>query len=251
MMMAIDALTQILVGVMGWIFPQPRLTSSQLWALAAGGPLTQVNGWSWTSVKTMGAQGITGHRLKLLMMEYDEHEARQIIRANLREGWDVTNATTLRDTLKWLTVEGHRTEFKTLHRLLAKGSDSLEAQSGLRVAGLLGSATTDFICHNHGRFKNGDLIAWDFCRLINVARMGLSAEFLAFETEAWEVIIPAAQRLQREYASWDELCDNYMLGRSYWQEGAEPEGHLVEAANWLKTNPKSPWKKLRWSEPLT
>jgi hypothetical protein len=143
--------------------------------------------------------------------------------------------------MDWLANEGHRTAFKELHAALypaTEGQGVSIPEDAVAVA--------PFVVRNHARFKNGSLVAWDFARLINVARFGFTAGYLP-EAEAWEVILKAAKELAIEYASWEELSDNYLLGFSYWQDGAEPDQFLAEAANWLKTDPASPWQMLPWS----
>jgi hypothetical protein len=67
--------------------------------------------------------------------------------------------------------------------------------------------------------------------------------------------VPASLRLMQcrhggrapTHASWEELSDNYLLGFSFWQGGAPPNGLLLESATWLKSDPQSPWKTIRWS----
>src|SRR2546421_11592993 len=46
-------------------------------------------------------------------------------------------------------------------------------------------------------------IAWDYARAINVARYGFTVGYID-ETEAWDFIQPAAERLQLAYSSWQE-----------------------------------------------
>src|SRR5262249_31427094 len=81
-----------------------------------------------------------------------------------------------------------------LHALLASSALSFEGRAALRRSGLLGRPVVEFVRRNHGRFKNGDLVAWDLCRLINVARYGFSAGLLP-EEEAWGAILAAARLL--------------------------------------------------------
>jgi hypothetical protein len=204
-----------------------RLPAAKLWALAAGANLAKLNGASLTSLHN-----------RLLPMT-----SRHI----LRVWWGVVDGVTLREAIQQLGTGGHRAGFVTLHAFLSEGPHSPGAQRALREAGLAGKPVVDFVWRNHGRFKNGDLVAWDFGRVINVARYGFSAGYLP-EDEAWEIVLDAARVLQQEYDSWKELSDNYLLGFSYWQDGAEPDQFLAAAAAWLEENPESPWRTLSWSE---
>jgi hypothetical protein len=203
------------------------LRAAQLWALAAGANLARLNGSSLTSLHT-GRLPMVSRRI-------------------LRVWWGVVDRMTLRNALERLAAKGHRAQFAELHALLGAAALSLEGRVALRRAGLLGRPVVEFVRRNHARFKNGDLVAWDFCRLINVARYGYSAGYLP-EEEAWGAILAAARVLQREYGSWAELSENYLLGFSYWQEGGAPDRWLAEAADWLAESPESPWRNLRWLE---
>lgn len=218
-------LTLLLEWLFGSIFRRtlrlPALSPAQRWAIAAGANLARLNGSSLASV----------HTTKLPLWN----------RFILRRWWGVAGAQRLRETMTWLEEEGHRTEFREIHRLLAPvaaGRATIDPEAN--------TATLRFIVDHHGRFKNGDLVAWDFARLINVARFGFSAGYLP-EVDAWQIITRAARRLASEYDSWQELSDNYVLGLRYWQDGAQPDPFFLEAATWLASDPASPWRTVPWS----
>jgi hypothetical protein len=206
----------------GWIYRRtirlPALSSEQRWAIAAGANLAKLNRSSLRSLAT-GKLPSTNRYI-------------------LRDSWSIDDPESLRSTMSWLAQEGHRTSFQELYAALAGGGQGLPPEAA-------NSPVVRFVAENRARFKNGDLLAWDLARLINVARFGFSAGYLS-EAEAWEVITVAADHLKAEYASWEEVSDNYLLGFSFWQDGAPPDEFLLEAATWLKTDPASPWKALPW-----
>ena len=106
-----------------------------------------------------------------------------------------------------------------------------------------------FIARNRLRFRNGDIIAWDLGRLINVARLGYSAGYLP-DHEALTIIMTAARALQAAFRSWRELSDNYLLGYSVSQGGAEVDQGRAAQAAWLCDGEDSPWQLIPWSLPL-
>jgi hypothetical protein len=221
----IALLLELLVG---WIYRRtlslPALSSAQRWALAAGANLARLNGSSLDSLCTQ----------KLPRTD----------RYILRKWWRVEDAEGLRRTMAWLASEGHRADFQRIHASLHAGRDGQFLSGGATQEE---SPVMEFILRNHSHFKNGNLLAWDLGRLINVARFGFSSGYLS-ANEAWETILAAARALASEYASWEELSDNYLLGFSYWQDGAEPDQFLQKAATWLKADPGSPWRRLAWSD---
>ena len=209
----------------GWLHRRrlrlPPLSPEQRWAIAAGANLARLNGTTLASLNTAQLPGTDRHIL--------------------RRWWSVTDGASLRKTMTWLAEEGHRSQFQELHTVCQEAQGDPVAQLNLRSAG----PTVDFVLRHIGRFKNGDLVAWDFARLINMARWGFTAGYLP-EAEAWEAIMLAARRLAREYASWEELSENYLLGFSYWRDGADPDDLLRDAATWLMTDPESPWRQIPW-----
>ncbi len=95
--------------------------------------------------------------------------------------------------------------------------------------------------------KPVDQIGWDLPRAIYMARWGVDAGFLN-EKEAWDFIIPAAQRLQVTYFSWQQLGDAYLIGRADNYASSQSEVRQGESAyRTLLTSPSSPWRTLPWN----
>jgi hypothetical protein len=202
-----------------------ELSPAERWAVAAAANLARVNSSSLVSL----------HTTKLPMTN----------RHILRNWWNVHDAVSLESTLAWLKNEGHRTGFQAMHQALAGVAGPAE----LEGADPDERALLAFVHANHARFKNGDIVAWDFTRVINVARWGFSAGYIS-EGRAWSHALEAARVLQREYDSWAELSDNFFLGRRFWSLDEPMQEQFNEAAHWLQTDPASPWQQLAWRTPL-
>jgi hypothetical protein len=88
-------------------------------------------------------------------------------------------------------------------------------------------------------------------RYIALCRWGYLVGYLS-EAEAWGLIMPAAQRLQRTFVSWDELGENYLIGRQFWSPDENRQnGHLHrETLRRLLGSPDSPWKRYPWNTRL-
>ncbi len=91
-----------------------------------------------------------------------------------------------------------------------------------------------------------DVLAWDYARLINVARWGYGARYLQ-EDEAWSHILEAAGQLRSRYSSWTDLAHDYVLGHDAWAGG--PDASLEQATAKLldPDNKKSPWNQVGWA----
>lgn len=87
------------------------------------------------------------------------------------------------------------------------------------------------------------LTAWDTGRIVNVAAWGFLAGYLSRE-EAYRVVLPAAERAARAYASWEEWATHYLIGRAFWSN-ADPS--VIQASiAWLNTDRASPWRNIAW-----
>ena len=90
-------------------------------------------------------------------------------------------------------------------------------------------------------------IVWNYSRAVNVARWGYGATLLS-EDETWNIIVPAAQRLQLAFASWQELGLAYLTARTLWYTEEDTSRREAEHAyRVLLTDPNSPWRKYPWS----
>lgn len=87
------------------------------------------------------------------------------------------------------------------------------------------------------------LLAYDYGRCIAVCRFGYGAGYLT-EVEAWRLIEPLAKKLQKAYASWEELGEIYAIGVDVFDHGEAEK--TWEAWKKLKDDEKSPWKTVAW-----
>ncbi len=205
-----------------------RLSPAQRWALAASGNL----GATWSDV------------FDRLRLRFSKRELRRM----LRDSWSVHSAEEARDMLAWLANEGHSAEFRVFHRELSRlGPGELEPWLATQPEDRRGSLR--WLHANLGLFKDGDLVAWDMERLINLARAIYTVGWID-EATAWQHIAFGARRLQTAYGSWYEMSDNYLAGRIWWGGDEASNPRYREAANQMLTRWTSPWIKLPWSTSL-
>ena len=92
------------------------------------------------------------------------------------------------------------------------------------------------------------LVAWDYARYISLCREGYSVGYLS-EDEAWQRIIYAARILQRTFGSWQELGENYLIGREFWSLAqTQKDGQAMRTIySRLLSNSNSPWNRIPWA----
>jgi hypothetical protein len=206
----------------------PHLTTAQLWAIAAGANLAYER----------------GDGLDRLQFDCGASCAQ----AMLRRSWGVNGAADAEPVLVLLATVGHTA-------VLRQDLTALASVPPRQLEKWLSDQPPDrrqrlrFAYQHRLGFKNGWLLGWDLGRLINVARAAYTAGWID-ESTAWAHIMPAARRLQQSYSSWDELSQNYLLGRRYWAGGDQTQAKFDAAAEWLRFSPQSPWQRLAWSTPL-
>jgi len=210
-----------------------KLSDQKLWALATCALLTERNHGRHDLLAgcERTASDISGWKM------------------SLRGSWSVSNREDLLNTLRWLQQEGHRARFERmgstiaaltpdeLNTLRAKNKNNAQANSAMEVA-----------AQYYKRLGKKSILGWDYCRYVSVCRWGYCVGYLS-EAEAWERIMPVARALQSTFDSWEDLGNNYLIGRRFWslqqtlREGEEYKKLLEK----FRTDSDSPWVKLPWN----
>ena len=172
-----------------------------------------------------------------------------IQRRLLRTWWDVKNRNDLLDTLDWLDNRGgHRKDFERIGKSFCDLSEE-EFQSRVAQCGNDMEKKQELIIARKYYKQLGDksIKGWDYTRYIAVCRWGYTSGYIR-EKEAWDKIMPAASKLQKTFDSWEDLGQNYIIGRQFWSYSqTQSSGHLfTETFERLKNNPESPWNKYPW-----
>jgi len=90
------------------------------------------------------------------------------------------------------------------------------------------------------------LIAWDFGRLIMLARWGFSIGFLT-EAEAWGWVDRAGAQIEGHFRYWLDVGENYLAGVRFWSKDDERLVDDTQAALdrlFDPKNGKSPWNRV-------
>jgi hypothetical protein len=217
---------------------QNTITQRQAWALACAAVLTERN----------------HSRHDLLGTKYrTQKNIRDCKRFLVVTGWDIKNQADLLDSLTWVDNGGHRKDFKrwgqkvrTLtdeeyRKLLVEHRTDVEILNRIKVAAQYYDALGD-----------KGLFGWDYSRYICLCRWGYMAGYLS-EEQAWKKIMPVAKLIQSKFDSWQDLGQNYLIGRQFWSyEETKIWGYQYEdACLRLLDMPSSPWNKLPWDMDLT
>jgi hypothetical protein len=219
--------------------PPPRkvVTGPKAWALAASAVLIESN---HGGLKTLADNPINEYTVN-----------RQV--ESLRKWWGVYNRKDVFESLEWAKNEGHRVDFETRGAYIS----SLDEQTYNRL--LLKNIFDPEKRYEYLMLRNyykplaqKSLIGWDMARYICLCRWAYLVGFLE-ENETWELIMPVAQKLQQTFNSWQDLGENYLIGRNYWSRyrTLESGDEVVDAYTRLCEMPSSPWNTIPWDLDLT
>lgn len=180
-----------------------------------------------------------------------------VVKSEILDGWGIVDRESAIKILNWLKDSGHRAEFLYTHAIImmstngnAEAYDEFrDKEMAMQIADGVTIKSYDFAFKNRESLYPKSLVAWDFVRLVNVARWSYTAGYIS-EDEAWRYMLLAGQKLQSEYSSWKQLADHYILGRTYWNHNVDhPE--LQSSINYLLSkNSESLWNKYPWNQKL-
>ena len=212
---------------------QALTTEQKEWALAVSAPLAGRNGELTDALELRKRSGI----------KVSTDSVKEI----LARDWDITDRKSLFNSLTWIDQCGHRKEFeelgKRLQELSPRKLEQLEAE--IDDEDFLHSVR--LVSKNHRALGSKSLLGWDYVRYAYLCRCGFHVGYIT-KDEAWALLVPVARKMQKTFDSWQELGENYRLGRAFWSaEKARTQDHMIrDILERLRTDPESPWIKLPW-----
>jgi hypothetical protein len=210
------------------------VTGAKAWALGSSAMLIERN---------HGRHDLLGTAVRT------DHYAERMKSFLKTSGWDINNRDDLLENLQWVEKGGHRIIFEKQGEYL-KGLDSQEYEQVLDKSKYDRKELQRIKIAKEYYLKLGQksLLGWDYSRYICLCRWGYMAGYLT-EDEVWKRIMPVAVLLQKHFDSWEDLGQNYIIGRQFWSYQATQEsGYMFEDAyQRLLDMPSSPWNKLPWN----
>lgn len=191
-------------------------------------------------------------RHDMLLRNYLNQEDIKDIKETL-DGWNANSRDSLFETLSWLEKGGHSKQFEKMGKeiadvneqqyeeLLEENKDNPDKLQKIKI-----------VKKYYKQLGPKGLLGWDYSRYICLCRWGYIAGYIS-EEEAWSRILPAARLLQSKFDSWEDLGQNYLIGRQFWsfQETQESGQEIEDAFQRLLDEKSSPWNQYPWNMDLT
>lgn len=172
-------------------------------------------------------------------------------RKTIKEWWGIEDREGLLKMLRWLYLEGHRTSFNEVARLL-ESADADQKKAMFEKLDPEGASSFRVVEKHHRALGQKGIVVWDFVRFLYLCRSGVDAGWIS-EEEAWGLMAPVARELQSTCSSWREMSENYEIGRAFWSLAqTQKSGHIFrEIHSRLLKDPSSPWSVIPWDLDLT
>ena len=179
-------------------------------------------------------------------MPFDDLQAAEYKDAStqaLNSAWDVTDTATAKETLESLLAEGHRADVDPMLAELRTPEAATENSQEFQAYEDVKKNLVDNYGYTAEQIDGlKTTSAWDYDRLVNVARFSYSAGYIT-EQEMWDYINKAVTQAKNDYNSWEEYFAGVMLGRTlvYGQPFADSKAQadklLKDADSVYKTHP--------------
>ncbi len=201
------------------------LSPSQGWAIAVASIFTEAH---WHKHDSLNA------------LEMNEKNIR-VIKRMLSSSWGITDSKSFYSTLQWLDQRGHRTDFNEIACALMSGENERN------LIRRYGDRKVLVVKKYYKELGDKSIMGWDYIRYVFLCRYAYTAGYIT-EEEAWQLIIPVAVKMQKTFDSWDDLSNNYMIGREFWsyRKAKDEELIFLQAFERLLNDPDSPWHVYPW-----
>lgn len=203
------------------------------WAIA---PSANINIRNYGYYNVMGGDyRYTGHVLS--------------VKKALENSWGIYNREDYFRILEWLRNEGHTKAYRELEAQVSP--EVFKQIQDMIKQGKEIPFTVKFFINNKEVLKDKGLIAWDYCRIVQVTGWSYIAGYITIE-EAYDICMEAARVLQKTYTSWENMSEHYMKGYEFWSEqdsnDDSTEAYYRNKINqYILSDEESPFNTLPWN----
>lgn len=206
-----------------WDHKHAEKDPAKRWALACSAPMFEFN--------NRGIESLAG-------AEPNAQQKAEELRT-LDEWWGITSKAKLVNTITRLLNGGmHHPRWMATYRAYKENPAAFDGKEG---------DTKLMLVKEYGdKFGEHGIQAFDLSRVVSLCRWGYMGGFLT-EGEAFELMLPAAVRIQKEYTNWDDFVTGYFVGRRFWNPFSYTDGpaRVDRVIHSLKSDPnilrKIPW----------
>ena len=80
-----------------------------------------------------------------------------------------------------------------------------------------------WVCYDaYGHLDTRSVDAWDYVRIMRITGLCYQCGYISLE-ECLDQCLPIAQRLQKEYGSFEEIFESYIYGYQFWKNDSDDD----------------------------
>ena len=139
------------------------------------------------------------------------------IKTMLKDGWSITDRDSAISGSNRLLEQGHRMKYRKMAKQLKKEGllDLSEDAYMEKIPDKDNAIRYRAIYEAYHRFGDKGIDAWDYAREIKLLAHCYAAGYITLD-ECLDQSLPAAEQIQSEYGSWNEMFESYMYGYEFW-----------------------------------
>jgi parallel beta-helix repeat protein len=210
-------------------------------------PTAKQKGWALACCAVMAQRD--GMRHDLLGSDVRTPETVEAHKQRMSKAWGIADKATLLAKLAAIGDAGYRKDFESEAAPLRlvddagfqKRVDAEKDPERQKHLTLLRNAAQ--------HYEKKSMLGYDLNNYIALCRWGFLVGYLT-ETEAWDLIMPKAQLLQKTFESFEEVGENYNIGVQLSIPDKEFQKDTQTAFDEVSKDVASPWHKYIWSEKL-
>lgn len=150
------------------------------------------------------------------------------VKEYLSDWWGITNRTTATRTIRQVLKKGTRASYRhAFETYLKKGYLSMDEDGYVDIISISEIPEDEqcraWVCYDaYGHLDTRGVDAWDYIRIMRITGLCYQCGYISLE-ECLDQCLPIAQRLQKEYGSFEEIFESYIYGYQFWKNDSNDD----------------------------
>lgn len=161
-----------------------------------------------------------GHSLN----DWDQEQVKEY----LSDWWGITSRATATRTISQMLKKGTRASYRhAFETYLKKGYLSMDENGYVDIISISEIPEDEqcrtWVCYDaYGHLDTRGVDAWDYVRIMRITGLCYQCGYISLE-ECLDQCLPIAQRLQKEYGSFEEIFESYIYGYQFWKNDSDDD----------------------------
>lgn len=156
--------------------------------------------------------------------DWDQEQVKEY----LSDWWGITSRATATRTISQMLKKGTRASYRhAFETYLKKGYLSMDEDGYVDIISISEIPEDEqcrtWVCYDaYGHLDTRGVDAWDYVRIMRITGLCYQCGYISLE-ECLDQCLPIAQRLQKEYGSFEEIFESYIYGYQFWKNDSDDD----------------------------